>query len=98
MSIWLSDYHDSNFRILFQNADNTINMVKVCQFHNTRKPVPKSGAEIKDLAWYRMLADIMLHTYKNVQDSSTGKLITLSEENGYGYMSCYVELHSPGFI
>ena len=96
MSIWLTDYHDSNFRILFQNADNTINMVRVCEFHHD---VPQSKNEFEDLAWYRMLADIMLNTYKNVQDSSTGKLISLGEDmRGFGYMSCYVELHRPDFI
>ena len=95
MSAWLSGYHNSNFRILFQNAGNTINMVKVCDVQD----IPQSTNEFEDFAWYRLLADIMLHTYTNVQDSSTGKLITLVENmEGYGYMSCYVELHRPDFI
>lgn len=93
MNVWLYEYHDSSFRVLFQNADNTINMARpIC-----RKP--RSYLEkTEEIAWFRILADIMLHTYKNVQNSSTGKLITLGEENGCPVMSCYVELHRSDLI
>ena len=92
MSVWLHEYHNSPFRVLFQNADNTINMARLC--HERRS----NQEQMEDLAWFRILADIMLHTYKNVQNSSTGKLITLGEDNGCPVMSCYVELHRPDFI
>ena len=92
MTVWLNEYHDSPFRVLLQNADNTINMIKLCRESKS------NTEEIEDLAWFRFVADIMLHTYKNVQNSSTGKLITLGEENGCPVMSCYVELHRLDFI
>lgn len=92
MTVWLNEYHESSFRVLFQNADNSINMVKLCHESKTNEE------ELEDLAWFRILADIMLHTYKNVQNSSTGKLITLGEENGCPFMSCYVELHRLDFL
>lgn len=92
MTVWLNEYHNSSFRVLFQNADNTVNMMKLCHESKT------NGEGLEDLAWFRILADIMLHTYKNVQNSSTGKLITLGKENGCPFMSCYVELHRPDFI
>ena len=92
MSVWLTEYQDSPFRVLFQNADNTINMAKLCRGRMSNQE------QIEDLAWFRIFADIMLHTYKNVQNSSTGKLITLGEENGCPVMSCYVELHRLDFI
>ena len=92
MTVWLTEYQDSPFRVLFQNADNTINMAKLCRGRMSNQE------QIEDLAWFRIFADIMLHTYKNVQNSSTGKLITLGEENGCPVMSCYVELHRLDFI
>ena len=92
MTVWLTEYQDSPFRVLFQNADNTINMAKLCRERMSNQE------QIEDLAWFRIFADIMLHTYKNVQNSSTERLITLGEENGCPVMSCYVELHRQGFI
>ena len=91
MATWLYDYHNRiDVRALFQNADGTINMVKLF-------PKEKSCQEdCEDLAWFRILADIMLHTYTDIQNSSTGRLITLDEKRGY--MSCYVELHRSDFI
>ena len=91
MNAWLFDYHHTSFRILFQNADNTINMVK--DWHTSQY---LTFQNIDDLAWFRILADIMLHTYNEVENSSTGKLITLDKKRGC--MSCYVELHRLDFI
>ena len=91
MATWLYDYHNHiEVRALFQNADCTINMVK--QFPKQRS----CQEEFEDLAWFRILEDIMMHTYNNVQNSSTGKLITLDEKRGC--MSCYVELHRSDLI
>ena len=51
--------------------------------------------ELYDIAWYHILSECMLHTYKHVQNSK--KLIKLKKGRDFmdemEYMSCYVELH-----
>ena len=56
---------------------------------------------LDQVAWFHILGECMLHTFKNVRSSQ--KLIKLKkgqdplfDENEY--MSCYVELHRAGFI
>ena len=93
MATWLYDYHRRiGVRALFQNADSTINMVKL---FDKQESYEDSSEENEDLAWFRILADIMLHTFNDVQNSSTGKLITLDKKREC--MSCYVELHRSDF-
>ena len=57
--------------------------------------------ELDEIAWFLILSECMIHTYKNVQGGR--KLIKLKkghdpllDENEYMY--CYVELHRIGLI
>ena len=89
---WLYQLKGSDHRILFQNATGTINMVQLFDDPNL---------ELEEVAWFHILGECMLHTFKNVRSSQ--KLIKLKtgrdpnfDENEY--MSCYVELHRIGSI
>ena len=89
---WLYLLKGSHHRVLFQNATGTINMVQLFDDPNL---------QLDEIAWFHILSECMIHTYKNVQGSQ--KLIKLKkgrdpllDENEY--MSCYVELHRTGFI
>jgi len=53
--------------------------------------------ELDEVAWFHILGECMLHTYKNVRSSQ--KLIKLKKGRNSlldedEFMSCYVELHS----
>ena len=55
---------------------------------------------LDEVAWFHILGECMLHTFKNVRSSQ--KLIELKKGRNPlcedEYMSCYVELHRIGFI
>ena len=82
----------SHHRVLFQNASGTINMVQHFDDPNL---------ELDEVAWFHILGECMLHTYKNVRSSQ--KLIKLKKGldplfDEDEYMSCYVELHRGGLF
>ena len=92
MTEWLNQLKGSHHRILFQNESGTINMVQHFDDPNL---------ELEDVAWFHILGECMLHTFKNVQGGR--KLIKLKRGRDPlfdedEYMSCYVELHRIGFI
>ena len=56
---------------------------------------------LDEVAWFHILGECMLHTFKNVRGSQ--KMITLKKGQNPlfdedQYMSCYVELHRIGSI
>ena len=81
----------SHHRVLFQNSSGTINMVQHFNDPNLK---------FEEIAWFHILAECMMHTYKYVKQPK--KLIKLKKGRSLmdedEYMSCYVELHRVGSI
>ena len=69
-------------RVLFQNAEGTINMG--VWFNDPE-------IELSDIFWYNHLGTMMNNSIANEEG-----LCTFEEDRGI--MSCYVELHRHGFL
>ena len=74
----------SEHRVLFQNAENNINMG--AYFNDP-------DFELYDIYWYVVLAEQM-QTYLRSESKGNKKLLTANQE--LKTTSCYVELHRNG--
>ena len=71
----------SEHRVLFQNADESINMGVIFS---------DPDLELHDIYWFTVLADEMQHQMKLNPDLIT---VTQSADRKWTTQSCYVELH-----
>ena len=80
-SLELESMPNTDNRVLFQNADETINMGLI--FNDP-------DLEMKDIYWYTTLADEMKAQMMEDPDLIT---VTHSADRKWTTQSCYVELH-----